>query len=521
MKTLIPIFLALTVFTSCKNASEKFTHLHHVPQTQNIVIDGEIDEWKNQGLRIPLVSDRLGTSNPESFFALVSLAWDHQYLYLMAQVADDSLHQDNGGPIWRNDGLEIFLSARKGTREMIQYLVAPALTAEFPEPRIEKQDFRSSQRILDMPDLLIAHQITGSGYNLEIGIPFSSLGINPNTGDTLAFNFYVNDSDGPRQFGKYSWHYNDNTYLNHDALHNIILSDKELNHNVLTRAWLLDTAVYHVNLFSKIPVKDQIKLVNAGELLAEIGFSENEMAYAATHSFHKNKITDPAQPLDIYFGNTYITSLNWLDMTRQYVNIPPPNNFENEILLFEKADTRNFHPKGATLFVGSSSIRLWTTLAEDLPGITYINRGFGGSRTDDVLHFFDRIVAPYNPSTIVYFTGTNDLASGRTPEETVYNTEAFIKRVNEVFPYKPRILILSNTIAVSRKHLYKKYHEANRLLQGMLDNYDNAVYVDVTTPGLRPDGQPRGEIYTSDSLHLNRLGYEMWGKVVYPYLKRE
>jgi lysophospholipase L1-like esterase len=521
MKHFIPIFVALTALISCHNTSKEFTHLYHVPNTGTVVVDGDIDDWKNQGLRIPLVVDRLGIAEPESFTASVALAWDSEYLYLMAEVTDDSLHQDNSGPIWRNDGLELFLSTRKGSGEMVQYLIAPSLTDAFEQPSIQKRDNQTGQTLFDDPDLLIATQETQNGYILELGIPFSSLQISPAKGDTLALNFYINDSDGAREFKKYSWHYNDNTYLNRDAMHHIILSEKGTHNNILTRAWLVDTAVYNVKLYSIVPVEEPVVLINADKVQAEIIFEENVSGYVASYSFHKNEVADPYKPLSVFIGDTYISSLQWLDMTRQYVNIPAPNNFENEILLFEKADVQNFPPKGAILFIGSSSIRLWRTMDEDLPGITYINRGFGGSRTDDVLHFFDRIVAPYQPSTIVYFTGTNDLASGRSPEETVENTEEFIKRVNEVFPYKPKILILSNTIAVSRKHLYKSYHEANRLLQRMLERYDNAFYVDVTTPGLRPDGQPRPEIYTHDSLHLNRMGYEMWGKVVYPYLLGE
>ena len=202
------------------------------------------------------------------------------------------------------------------------------------------------------------------------------------------------------------------------------------------------------------------------------------------------------------------------------VDDPAPRRFSSEIEAFEKDDALNFPPRGATLFVGSSSIRLWRTLAEDIPGITYINRGFGGSQTDDVLYYFDRIVAPYHPTRIVYFTGTNDLASGRTPEETVDNVEEFIVRSNNLFP-DVEIYILSNTIAVSRKHLHEQYHKANRLLQQMLEKYENAFYVDVTTPGLRPDGQPRPEIYTADSLHLNRTGYAMWGEILRPFLTGE
>ena len=57
--------------------------------------------------------------------------------------------------------------------------------------------------------------------------------------------------------------------------------------------------------------------------------------------------------------------------------------WEKEIGAFEAADRTNPPPKGALLFIGSSTIRMWKTLAQDLPGHTTINRGFGGSQIVD------------------------------------------------------------------------------------------------------------------------------------------
>jgi len=36
-------------------------------------------------------------------------------------------------------------------------------------------------------------------------------------------------------------------------------------------------------------------------------------------------------------------------------------------------------PRGAVLFIGSSSIRLWYMLEADFAEVAVINRGFGGS----------------------------------------------------------------------------------------------------------------------------------------------
>lgn len=83
------------------------------------------------------------------------------------------------------------------------------------------------------------------------------------------------------------------------------------------------------------------------------------------------------------------------------------DKWEAAIGMFEEADRQNPPPKGAVLFIGSSSITMWTDLADDFPSTTVINRGFGGSEIADATYFVDRIVAPYQPKTVVLYAGDN------------------------------------------------------------------------------------------------------------------
>src|SRR6266545_4413153 len=49
--------------------------------------------------------------------------------------------------------------------------------------------------------------------------------------------------------------------------------------------------------------------------------------------------------------------------------------WEKEIAAYEQLDRTHPPPTGALLFIGSSTIRLWKTLAQDFPGHRVINRG--------------------------------------------------------------------------------------------------------------------------------------------------
>src|SRR5436305_5469999 len=96
-----------------------------------------------------------------------------------------------------------------------------------------------------------------------------------------------------------------------------------------------------------------------------------------------------------------------------------PAPFENEIRAFEQADAKSPPPKDAVLFLGSSSIRLWKTLEQDMPGMKVINRGFGGSQVSDSVRYADRIVLPYRPKLIVFYAGDNDIAAGKSPQRVL------------------------------------------------------------------------------------------------------
>src|SRR5580765_193556 len=91
----------------------------------------------------------------------------------------------------------------------------------------------------------------------------------------------------------------------------------------------------------------------------------------------------------------------------------PPNTvaqqnsdeWEPEIAAFEASDKTNPPPKDCILFVGSSSIRMWTTLKQDFPGLPVVNRGFGGSELADSVKLAERIILPYHPRQVIIYAG--------------------------------------------------------------------------------------------------------------------
>jgi hypothetical protein len=62
---------------------------------------------------------------------------------------------------------------------------------------------------------------------------------------------------------------------------------------------------------------------------------------------------------------------------------------------------------------------------------------------------------------------------------------------------------------------------ANNKVRNFLRIRRNAAYVDVYRPMMKPDGDVMGEIFRSDSLHMNEKGYAIWQKVLQPYLLKD
>ncbi|RYX80604.1 hypothetical protein EON83_27840, partial [bacterium] len=137
----------------------------------------------------------------------------------------------------------------------------------------------------------------------------------------------------------------------------------------------------------------------------------------------------------------------------------------SEINEFWDADKKQMPPTGAVLFIGSSSIKLWDSLAKDFPEIPVINRGFGGSLIEESTRYADRIVFPYKPKIIIMAAGTNDLAYGGKNSQAVFQEfKDFVDKVHPVLP-DTRIVYISINPTVSRWNQEAEILEANHLIE--------------------------------------------------------
>lgn len=195
-----------------------------------------------------------------------------------------------------------------------------------------------------------------------------------------------------------------------------------------------------------------------------------------------------------------------------------PDQWAADIDKFSAADAAQPPAAGGVVFVGSSSIRLWSTLAEDFPGVPVINRGFGGSELADSAFYADRIVIPYQPRLVVVYAGENDLNAGKSPETVLADFQAFRARVHAALP-ATKIIYLSIKESPSRAKVRMQVQAANRLIAADCATDPRCTFVDVATPLLDAAGGYRPELFREDQLHLLPAGYAIWTRVLAPYLK--
>jgi lysophospholipase L1-like esterase len=191
---------------------------------------------------------------------------------------------------------------------------------------------------------------------------------------------------------------------------------------------------------------------------------------------------------------------------------PDPARFASEIHAFEAWDAKNSTPAHAVLFVGSSTIRMWTT-AERFPNLQVINRGFGGSEISDVNHYIQETTLKYGADVIVFYAGDNDINDKKTPVQVLGDFQSFVKSVLTA-KADTEILFVSIKPSTLRWALWPEMRDANALIEKYCESTPHLHYVDTVPPMFGADGKPRADLLASDGLHLSSAGYDIWTEIV-------
>jgi lysophospholipase L1-like esterase len=212
--------------------------------------------------------------------------------------------------------------------------------------------------------------------------------------------------------------------------------------------------------------------------------------------------------------STDLDTIFYVNEMSKYLDTIYLDRFEEEIIAFEKIDSAERLQTGKVLFLGSSSIRMWTDLASDLHPIPVINRGFGGSTMPEAVYYFNRIVLPYKPNTIVLYEGDNDLTADFLTHEVVLSTFKLFVRLTERYLPNTHIYFISIKPSPAREEFLDKMLITNMLIEEYCNKGRHLHYIDITQEMFDSYGEIRRDIFEYDELHMNRKGYDIWSKII-------
>ena len=198
--------------------------------------------------------------------------------------------------------------------------------------------------------------------------------------------------------------------------------------------------------------------------------------------------------------------------------------WEDEIKKLEVLDKKETYSNQAVLFIGSSSIRLWKSIEEDLDTYEPIKRGYGGAHYYDIIHFTNRLVSPHKVKAIAIFV-TNDITGKEnginnqtvnrdlSPKEVLRLVKFVTKEIRKSHEKVP-IFFIETTPTSKRWKVWDKISKANDLIENYTSKSENLYYINTRSFYIGSDGMPNDSLFVKDKLHLNREGYKLWGKII-------
>ena len=200
---------------------------------------------------------------------------------------------------------------------------------------------------------------------------------------------------------------------------------------------------------------------------------------------------------------------------RKYQNLPEVRIWEKDIQKFEQLDKSEKYPEDAILFAGSSSIRLWTTLENDMAPYHIIQRGYGGAKLSDFAVYANRIFDTHPCKAIVLFIA-NDITGtqqDKTPKEVAVLFRNVLGTIRKTHPATP-VFWIEVTPTVSRWKVWPEIQKANALIKNICDKKKDTYFIRTDFAFLNENGVPKDELFRDDKLHLSEKGYAVWTDII-------
>lgn len=192
-------------------------------------------------------------------------------------------------------------------------------------------------------------------------------------------------------------------------------------------------------------------------------------------------------------------------------------SFWYRAVMRELADERV--PPGALIFIGTSTFRLWDSLASDFAPWPVRNRGFGGAVVSQCVHYVSSLVPDDGaPAALIFYAGANDLAWFVRSSKVVADIERFIDLARERAPATPFYLV-SLCKSPGRFLSWRRVDKINESLKAVAAR-KSVRFVDVASQLVGTNGWPRRDLF-ADGIHPSEKGYAIWTATIRRHLEAD
>ena len=198
-----------------------------------------------------------------------------------------------------------------------------------------------------------------------------------------------------------------------------------------------------------------------------------------------------------------------------------PWKYDTTFARFDSLNNVEKHTDSALLFFGSSYIRMWQNIRNDLSYNDIIHRGFGGCNLTDVAYYIQRILAAHQPKGIFFYVGNDIVAADKDkdPEQVLELFKFVVKEIRTKHPLVP-ITWLNISPSEKRWKVWDKVQQANLLIEEYCKTQPLLFTIHFQDHFLGTDGFPKANLYLSDKLHYNEEGYKVWGNAIQSEVKK-
>lgn len=190
-----------------------------------ITVDGRADEevWKNAEMRDDFVC-LWGASDSSLSF---KTAYDEMNLYIFAKIKDKALICDSGREsYWDDDSFEVYLDGNMGRTKTYEDDDAQIVFIYGSDNCALKIGEKSAYYETPPFNIESAQLKTDDGWQIEIKIPFSLIGVSPVTGKNIGFSLgYSDDLDGGKREAQFRWEGTTSNHISTEAFGTLVLGE--------------------------------------------------------------------------------------------------------------------------------------------------------------------------------------------------------------------------------------------------------------------------------------------------------